>query len=97
MAKDDKLKRKDYEEKLDELQVELCHLQDWVKISGERIIIVLEGRDAAGKGGLIKAMTERVSPRVFRVVALPAPIGPREDADVHAALHRALSRGAARS
>ena len=70
---DDKLKRKQYEKELDKLQVELCHLQDWVKATGERIIIVLEGRDAAGKGGLIKAMTDRVSPRVFRVVALPAP------------------------
>ena len=75
MAKDvgDKLKRKEYEKELDKLQVELCHLQDWVKATGERIIIVLEGRDAAGKGGLIKAMTARVSPRVFRVIALPAP------------------------
>jgi polyphosphate kinase len=73
MAKDGKLKRKVYENELDKLQVELCHLQDWVKISGERIVIALEGRDAAGKGGLIKAMTARVSPRVFRVVALPAP------------------------
>ena len=73
MAKDGKLKRKDYEKELDKLQVELSHLQDWVKVSGERIIIALEGRDAAGKGGLIKAMTARVSPRVFRVVALPAP------------------------
>jgi polyphosphate kinase 2 len=75
MAKDvdEKLKRKQYEKELDKLQVELCHLQDWVKTTGERIIIVLEGRDAAGKGGLIKAMTGRVSPRVFRVFALPAP------------------------
>ncbi|MBI2739867.1 MAG: polyphosphate kinase 2 [Rhodospirillales bacterium] len=75
MAKDvgEKLKRKQYEKELGKLQVELCHLQDWVKATGERIVIVLEGRDAAGKGGLIKAMTERVSPRVFRVVALPAP------------------------
>ncbi|WP_422001631.1 polyphosphate kinase 2 [Reyranella sp.] len=75
MAKPDRerLKRKAYERALDDLQVELCHLQDWVKASGERIVIVLEGRDAAGKGGLIKAITERVSPRVFRVVALPAP------------------------
>lgn len=69
----EKLKRKVYEKQLGKLQVELCHLQDWVKLTGERIIIVLEGRDAAGKGGLIKAMTARVSPRVFRVVALPAP------------------------
>jgi polyphosphate kinase 2 len=73
MAKDSKLKRKVYEKELSKLQVELCHLQDWVKATGDRIVIVLEGRDAAGKGGLIKAMTERVSPRVFRVVALPAP------------------------
>jgi polyphosphate kinase 2 len=75
MAKDvaEKLKRKQYEKELGKLQVELCHLQDWVKATGERIVIVFEGRDAAGKGGLIKAMTGRVSPRVFRVVALPAP------------------------
>ena len=75
MTKDvgEKLKRKEYEKELDKLQVELCHLQDWVKATGERIVIVFEGRDAAGKGGLIKAMTGRVSPRVFRVVALPAP------------------------
>jgi len=71
-ADGEKLKRKQYEKELDKLQVELCYLQDWVKTTGERIIIVLEGRDAAGKGGLIKAMTARVSPRVFRVVALPA-------------------------
>jgi polyphosphate kinase len=74
-AKDDKRKmpRKAYEKDLRKLQVRLCHLQDWVKHSGARIIIVLEGRDAAGKGGTIKAITERVSPRVFRVAALPAP------------------------
>lgn len=68
-----KLKRKEYEKKLRELQTELCLLQDWVKQTGERIIVVFEGRDAAGKGGTIRAMTERVSPRTFRVVALPAP------------------------
>src|SRR6266540_599926 len=68
-----RMPRKDYEKDLRKLQVRLCHLQDWVKHSGARIIIVLEGRDAAGKGGTIKAITERVSPRVFRVVALPAP------------------------
>jgi polyphosphate kinase 2 len=68
-----KMKRKDYERGLLQLQAELCQLQDWVKEAGERIIIVFEGRDAAGKGGTIKAITERVSPRVFRVVALPAP------------------------
>ena len=69
----EKLKRKVYEKELRKLQEELCHLQDWIKASGERVIVVLEGRDAAGKGGTIKAITERVSPRVFRVVALPAP------------------------
>ena len=68
-----KMKRKDYEKELRKLQVELCHLQDWVKTEGARVIIVFEGRDAAGKGGTIKALTERVSPRVFRTVALPAP------------------------
>ncbi|HWV55732.1 polyphosphate kinase 2 [Pseudorhodoplanes sp.] len=65
--------RKDYEKELRKLQVQLCHLQDWVKTNGLRVIIVFEGRDTAGKGGTIKALTERVSPRVFRVVALPAP------------------------
>jgi polyphosphate kinase 2 len=69
----DRLDRKTYEKELRKLQEELCHLQEWVKASGERVIIVFEGRDAAGKGGTIKAITERVSPRVFRVVALPAP------------------------
>src|SRR6516225_8635598 len=68
-----KLKRKAYEKELQALQVELCQLQDWVKEKGARIIILFEGRDAAGKGGTIKALTERVSPRVSRVVALPAP------------------------
>jgi polyphosphate kinase len=70
---DTKMKRKAYENELRKLQVELCRLQDWVKAKGARIIIVFEGRDAAGKGGTIKAITERVSPRVFRTVALPAP------------------------
>jgi polyphosphate kinase 2 len=69
----EKMKRKTYEKELRKLQVQLCHLQDWVKSSGARVIIVFEGRDAAGKGGTIKALTERVSPRVFRVTALPAP------------------------
>jgi polyphosphate kinase 2 len=67
------MKRKAYEKELRKLQIELCLLQDWVKTKGLRVIIVFEGRDAAGKGGTIKAITERVSPRVFRVVALPAP------------------------
>jgi polyphosphate kinase 2 len=65
--------RKTYDKDLSKLQVELAHLQEWVRANGERIIILFEGRDAAGKGGTIKALTERVSPRVFRVVALPAP------------------------
>src|SRR5262249_3340259 len=69
----EKMKRKAYERELQKLQVELCHLQEWVKAKGARIMILFEGRDAAGKGGTIKAITERVSPRVFRVVALPAP------------------------
>ncbi len=67
------LRREKYEEQLYELQVELCHLQDWVKAKGIRVIIIFEGRDGAGKGGTIRALTERVSPRIFRVVALPAP------------------------
>lgn len=68
-----KMKRKPYEKELRKLQTELCHLQEWVKHKGLRVIVVFEGRDAAGKGGTIKAITERVSPRVFRLVALPAP------------------------
>ena len=68
-----RMKRKDYEKELRELHVKLCDLQDWVRATGARIIVVFEGRDAAGKGGTIKALTARVSPRVFRVVALPAP------------------------
>jgi polyphosphate kinase 2 len=68
-----KLKRKEYTKELLKLQTELCLLQEWVKHTGEKIIVVFEGRDAAGKGGTIRALTERVSPRVFRVVALPAP------------------------
>jgi polyphosphate kinase 2 len=68
-----KLKSKEYEKRLRQLQGQLCRLQDWVKAKGLRVIVVFEGRDAAGKGGVIRAITERVSPRVFRVVALPAP------------------------
>jgi polyphosphate kinase len=69
----EKLKAKPYEKELRKLQEKLCHLQQWIKHRGLRVIIVFEGRDAAGKGGTIRALTERVSPRVFRVVALPAP------------------------
>jgi polyphosphate kinase 2 len=68
-----KMKTKAFEKELTRLQARLCVLQDWVKEKGLRVIVVFEGRDAAGKGGTIKAITERVSPRVFRVVALPAP------------------------
>ncbi len=68
-----KLKQKRYEKDLRRLQAELCKLQEWVKHKGLRVIVVFEGRDGAGKGGTIRAITERVSPRVFRLVALPAP------------------------
>jgi polyphosphate kinase len=68
-----KLKRKEYDALLEPLQVELVKLQEWVKHTGAKIIVVFEGRDAAGKGGIIKAITERTSPRVFRVAALPSP------------------------
>src|SRR5436190_518357 len=68
-----KAKRKVYDKALRALQVELCHLQSWVKAKGLRVIVIFEGRDGAGKGGTIKAITERLSPRVFRIAALPAP------------------------
>jgi polyphosphate kinase len=68
-----RLKRKEYEEKLETLHIELVHLQEWVKLKGLKVCVVFEGRDGAGKGGTIKAITERVSPRVFRVIALTAP------------------------
>ncbi len=77
MAKEEdpsaKIKRKPYEKELRKLQVELCHLQRWITSKGLRVIVLFEGRDAAGKGGTIRALTEKVSPRVFRTVALPAP------------------------
>jgi polyphosphate kinase 2 len=69
----EELSRKDYMAQLRKLQTELVYLQEWVKEKKQRVVIVFEGRDAAGKGGLIRAITERVSPRVFQVVALPAP------------------------
>jgi polyphosphate kinase len=68
-----KLKTRKYDKELTRLQAKLCILQEWVKAKGLRVIVVFEGRDAAGKGGTIKAITERVSPRVFRLIALPAP------------------------
>ena len=76
------MKRAKYEKELQKLQVRLCHLQHWVKDQGLRVIVVFEGRDAAGKGGTIRALTERLSPRVFRVVALPAP-SDREKSQVY--------------
>ena len=68
-----KARNRAYEAELARLQVEIAHLQAWVKATGARIVVIFEGRDAAGKGGMIKRLTEKVSPRVFRVVALPAP------------------------
>src|ERR1700737_1062125 len=78
-----KLKRKEYERELTRLHVEFVKLQQWVVHDGLKVCIIFEGRDGAGKGGTIKAMTERVSPRIFRVVALPAPTE-REKSDVYA-------------
>src|SRR6187397_395066 len=69
----EELKGKDYERELKKLHIELVKLQEWVKHKGLKVCVVFEGRDCAGKGGVIKAITERVSPRVFRVAALPAP------------------------
>ena len=68
-----RMSKKDFEKELERLQIELCRLQEWVKQKGLRVVVVFEGRDAAGKGGVIKRISERVSPRVFRVVATPAP------------------------
>jgi polyphosphate kinase 2 len=68
-----KMKTRNYRRDLRLLQARLCHLQDWVRQKGLRVIIIFEGRDAAGKGGTIRVLTEKVSPRVFRIVALPAP------------------------
>lgn len=68
-----KLSRKDYEREMKKLQIELVLLQQWVVKTGAKICVIFEGRDGAGKGGAIRRITERVSPRVFRVVALPAP------------------------
>ena len=73
MTSKEPLKRKEYEKELRALQVELCALQEWIKEKGLRVIVVFEGRDAAGKGGAIKRVTEYLNPRFARVVALPAP------------------------
>ena len=72
-AASEKMKNKDYEREMFKLQTELVKLQEWAKVSGARVVIIFEGRDAAGKGGIIKRIAERTSPRSFRVVALPAP------------------------
>ncbi len=83
LAIDGKLKRKEYERELARLHVEFVKLQQWVVHKGLKVCILFEGRDGAGKGGTIKAMTERVSPRIFRVVALTAPTG-REKSQMYA-------------
>ena len=90
------MKTKTYEKELRKLQARLCHLQDWVKQKGQRVIIIFEGRDAAGKGGTIRALTERVSPRVFRVVALPAP-SDREKSQMYIQRYMRTSRPRVRS
>ena len=82
-SKADKLTRKEYENELRKLQTALVEMQEWVKATGAKIIVVFEGRDAAGKGGVIHRIMERVSPRVFRHVALPAPT-PREKSQLYA-------------
>ena len=76
------MKQQKYDKALRKLQVRLAYLQRWVKEKGLRVVIVFEGRDGAGKGGTIRALTERLSPRVFRVVALPAPSG-REKSQIY--------------
>ena len=86
-----KLKRRKYESELRKLQIRLCHLQDWVVSRGLRVIIIFEGRDAAGKGGTIRAISERVNPRVFRVVALPRAQRTREDTVLWSAIRSAVA------
>ena len=81
------MSRKEFEKALEPLQVELVKLQEWVKYTGAKICVIFEGRDTAGKGGVIKRITERVSPRVFRVVALSAPTEREKIADVLPALY----------
>src|SRR5437588_9765071 len=85
-AMSDKMKRKEYERELRTLHGELVAMQEWVKATGAKVCVVFEGRDTAGQGGTIKAITERVSPRVFRVVALPAP-SEREESQMDVQRH----------
>ena len=87
------MKGKKYQKELLKLQAELCRLQEWVKYKGLKVVILFEGRDGAGKGGTIKALTERVSPRVFRLVALPAP-SDREKSQMYAQRYMAHLPGA---
>ena len=87
----EKLKTKEYDKELAKLHVELVKLQEWVKFKRLKVCVVFEGRDGAGKGGVIKAITERVSPRVFRVVALPRPDGSRANTDICPTLCPALT------
>ena len=89
----DELRGKDYEKELKKLHGELVKLQQWVVHKGLKVCIIFEGRDGAGKGGCIKAITERVSPRVFRVVALTSPSDARAQPDVRAALSTASAGG----
>ena len=86
------MKRKPYEKELRKLQVELCHLQDWAKAKGLRAIVLFEGRDAAGKGGTIKALTERVMPAGFPSGRTASALRSGKDANVSSTLHRAVSR-----
>ena len=78
-----KIGKKEYEAEIFKLQIELVKLQEWVKATNARIVVIFEGRDAAGKGGMIKRIMERVSPRIFRVAALPAPTD-RQKTQLHA-------------
>ena len=82
-----RLSRKEFEKELEPLQIELVKLQEWVKATGAKVCVLFEGRDAAGKGGIIKCITERTSPRVFRVVATAIADRAGEVADVLPALH----------
>ena len=88
-----KMSRKEFEKELAKLQVELVRLQTWVQAKGARVIVVFEGRDTAGKGGVISRITARTSPRVYRHVALPAPSDREKTASLHPALHRAFPGG----
>ena len=88
-----KISRKEFEKELAKLQVELVRLQTWVQAKGARVIVVFEGRDTAGKGGVISRITARTSPRVYRHVALPAPSDREKTQVLRPALHRAFPRG----